>query len=90
MAATESKLGELHELITETYTKILRDGIPVRNEEGEIVGYDAPAPAYLAGIVKFLKDNEVYATPEGSKALQKLAESLPKFDEDEGGLHGRH
>jgi len=92
MAALEEALGDLHALTAETLAKIIRDGVPIVNKEtGEIEGY-APAPApYIAAAIKFLKDNNIEAVPAEGTKLKNLADSLPEFTDDEGGLHAaRH
>ena len=84
MAATESKLGALHELTAETLSDIIRNGVPIVDKEtGEVVDR-APAPApYIAAAIKFLNDNGIKALPTANSKLSNLAKSLPDFSDEE-------
>lgn len=59
MAATESKLGKLHELLADAYINELK---------GEEI-----TPALLTSVAKFLKDNGIEAVSDDPQ-MQKLAE----------------
>lgn len=90
MAASETKMAELHELTAELLMGVLKNGVPIVNKEtGEIEGY-VPAPApYFAAAIKFLKDNGIEAVPTENNKLGRLAQSLPDFTDEEP-IHGRH
>lgn len=66
MAAKESRLSQLHELVAEVFaielTRTDEDGKPV-----------AVSPAMLAAAAKFLKDNGIDCDPTENEKLKKLA-----------------
>ena len=53
-SADEAHLGELHNILTKTYIKLLSD---LKDKEGNIV--KDVSPALLSSVAKFLKDNEI-------------------------------
>lgn len=60
MAASEDKLGELHELVTNAYIKALKaDG-------------DPPPAALLTSAATFLKQNGITSKPDDDETLQEL------------------
>lgn len=71
MAAKESRLSQLHELVAETFTTELSR----TDEKGEPV---AVSPAMLAAAAKFLKDNGIECDPKENEALKKAAEAARK------------
>lgn len=73
--ASESLLGSLHELAAQMMIESLK-GQPILDENGKEIGRTRPTPADLNVITKFLKDNNITATREGSTALGELADKL--------------
>lgn len=71
-AATETLLGELHNLTAqEMISKIRQAG-----ETGE------PLPSsFLAVVIKFLNDNGIKADAELSEDIKSLARSLPTLED---------
>lgn len=76
MAATEDKMGTLHEAVVSLLLNKVLDG--------------TATPAELSTAVKMLKDNNIEAIPTENNKLGKLAMSLPDFDTEEEQLHARH
>jgi hypothetical protein len=76
MAATEDKMGTLHEAVVSLLLQKVQDG--------------TATPAELSTAVKMLKDNNIEAIPTENNKLGKLAMSLPDFDTEEETLHARH
>ena len=66
MAATQSQLGELHELLARAY----RTGIEADMDE------QLYNPALLSGAAKFLKDNEITADLKEADDLAELRDRL--------------
>lgn len=66
MAAHKSKLGALHELVADAYTK----GIEL-DMESEIFN-----PALLGSAAKFLKDNDITAEVKSADDLANLRDKL--------------
>lgn len=75
MAAFEELLGELHSAVADDLLQRIRAGGATHQE--------------LGAAIKFLKDNGIEALPAENNPLQKLADNLPDFSEDDG-LHARH
>lgn len=73
--ATEGVLGLLHEMTAMAMIESLK-GQPIFDENGKEIGRTRPSPADLNVVAKFLKDNNITATREGSTALGKLEDSL--------------
>lgn len=80
--ATESVLNELHALVA----KVLADQLEMHEKvsvlnpdggEGEIE-LSTVSPAMIAQAIKFLKDNNITATPETDENLSRLKDSLNK------------
>jgi len=74
MAATEELLGLLHDAVAQDLITKIKNG--------------TATPAEISTAVKFLKDNGIEALPTENSKLEKLANSLPEFDEEEP-LHAR-
>lgn len=74
--ASEAALAQLHALLANAFTGIIKDGVTIMNRDGEEVKVTAPA-AYLKEAREFLKDNNVDAIPSANPALQSLAAVLP-------------
>lgn len=79
-AATKESMEELHSLLAAEFIKILRDGVKVKNEEGDIEVL-TPSSAQLNVIRQFLKDNDIQAALT-NPAMQGIVDSLP-FDESD-------
>lgn len=75
MAASENKLGKLHEKVAEVLLDAL-DGelLPGYGEGDEAVPEKRipPSAAIIAAATKFLKDNEITCTPAENNALGEL------------------
>lgn len=63
--ATETALGELHSLVARVLS-------------GKLTGGDCTA-ADINAAIKFLKDNNITATPEGSPALAQLQQDMDEL-----------
>lgn len=85
MAASETKLGLLHEKVAEVLSDAL-DGdelpgwVEVLPESGEEIVHEAkrmaPSAAIIAAATKFLKDNNITATPANNSAVNELVEKF--------------
>lgn len=75
MAASETRLGALHEKVTEVLLNAL-DGevLPGYGEGDEAVPEKVipPSAAIIAAATKFLKDNEITCVPAENNALGEL------------------
>jgi hypothetical protein len=78
MSAPQSLLEQLHLDFANTLTKILKEGIPVKDEETGEVHYSPPPPATLSIIRQFLKDNNIEGIVEEVKSL--LQSGNPELD----------
>lgn len=81
MAASETKLGALHEKVA----SVLLDALDGELLPGYGEGDDAvpekvipPSAAIIAAATKFLKDNEITCTPAESNALGALEAQMAK------------
>lgn len=84
MPATDKRLGDLHERLTES----LIEGVQERKvkditlddygNEIETVRVVLPAPAVLAVAAKFLKDNAITASVETDEKMAELRAKLGK------------
>ena len=74
--ASDDILDELHRLTAEQLRDIIENGTPVY-EDGELIGYEKPSPAYFAQAIKFLKDNGIEALRKPGGNLDHLANSMP-------------
>ena len=72
MAASEKKLGILHEKLADVFTELL-DGvvIGVDEETGEETRLP-PSAAILTAVNQFLKNNDITCAPDESNAIGKL------------------
>lgn len=76
--ASEEQLGELHRVIAEGLTDIIRDGAVINvKEDGTEVRGSAP-PAYFTAGISMLKLNNITADPSTNEALTDLAAALQK------------
>lgn len=73
MAASEKKLGALHEAVASALTEQV-EGYTEQTEEGE--RFVRPSPALLGAAIAFLKNNNVTADAEENEALRDLGNKL--------------
>jgi len=85
MAASESKLGALHEKVAEVLLDALEgDTIPGYTEENPATGEVTEVPdrklpasaAIIAAATKFLKDNNITCAPSQDNAVGSLVDRL--------------
>ena len=74
--ASEAAMAQLHALLAQALTGIIKAGVTVLDRQGNEVTLTAPA-AYIKEAREFLKDNNTSALPEANKPLQELAAVLP-------------
>ena len=74
--ATEKELEQLHAVVASVLKTQLTATATVVNEEGEIIEMSMVTPAIIAQAIKFLKDNNITATPEIGDDLDDLANML--------------
>ena len=68
--ASDEVLGNLHLMVAEELIKRITTG--------------EASPAELNAAIKFLQNNGIEATMAPGSPLDKLANSLPQFDDEEG------
>lgn len=106
MAAKESRLSTLHELLAENYIRLVEHGRPIydldpETGENKIVGYMPLTAAELQAVNKFLKDNDITCAPDDNNAIGELQERLRernsrrqerqlKRQREQEGLSGEH
>lgn len=73
MAASESKLGNLHEKVADALTEQVM-GYEEETEEGTKL--IKPSPALLSAAIAFLKNNNITADAEENAALRDLSTAL--------------
>jgi hypothetical protein len=76
--ATEEALGDLHGVIAEALTDLVREGVNtvIKGAEGpEVVKLPASA-AYFAAAITLLKNNNISADPGTNEALAGLEKAL--------------
>ena len=77
MAANIKSLNALHDRLTQMFTKYLDRYLTAQDVVDDVMDeLVEPSPAMLAVIAKFLKDNDVTATPETVDSLQGMRRSL--------------
>lgn len=81
MAATEKRLGELHQKVAEVLIEALEGEVlpGYTDPETEEVIPDkklAPSAAIIAAATKFLKDNEITCAPSENNALGELERKM--------------
>jgi len=69
MAANETTLGLIHDLLANKILAKLKNGDPIE-------------PAEMGHIIRFLKDNGIEADAKSNRKLQEITDRLPTFDED--------
>lgn len=78
MAASETVLGEVHELLAQDFVNMLRNGITEIVKQGsgenatEVEVTRRPTAAERAVMVSFLKNNNVTSTPAEDSALAEM------------------
>ncbi|WCD56180.1 small terminase subunit [Caulobacter phage KSC] len=82
MAASEGKLGDLHDKVAEVLIKAL-DGttIPavIDEETGEVQAEEVfmpPSAAWITAATQFLKNNNITCTPSSDNSLGELEQKL--------------
>lgn len=78
MAASEKKLGALHEAVADALTEQVKGYTQVEiNREGDEVEIEVKAsPALLSAAIAFLKNNNITADAEDNEALRELGKAL--------------
>lgn len=84
MAATEGRLGALHEKVAEVLIEALDGeelpGYTEQGEDGEDIVHPpkrlAPSAAIIAAATKFLKDNDITCAPAANTAVNDLREKM--------------
>lgn len=78
MAASEQKLGDLHEAVADALSEQVRGYTKVElNAEGDQVETEVKAsPALLSAAIAFLKNNNITADAEDNEALRNLGQAL--------------
>jgi len=86
-AATAESLGELHQMLADTYKQmiaprempIMVKGEPLLDEDGNVRTYTMyPTAAETAAAATFLKNNNIVAPTGNTDALAELAELMEK------------
>lgn len=74
--ASNAALEALHNALAETLAKAITEGVPVKDEEGNIV--TLPAPAAILNVARqFLKDNGIEAQAVPESPLARITQGLP-------------
>ena len=75
MAASEQKLGELHEAVANAFSEQVKGFVEVDEETGaeKVI---RPSPALLGAAVAFLKNNNITADATQNEALVGLGKAL--------------
>lgn len=79
MAASETKLGALHEKVADVLLTALDGEVLPGYGEGDDAVPDKlipPSAAIIAAATKFLKDNEITCTPAENNALGELEQKM--------------
>ena len=74
MAASDKKLGGLHEIVADAFIEQVA-GYEEEQEDGRIKRI-RPSPALLGAATAFLKNNNVTADAEDNAALRELGNAL--------------
>ena len=75
--ATETELNKLHAVVA----RVLREELEAHEKitvGGEEIEMKSISPAMVAQAIKFLKDNDITATPEEDKNIESLQDILSK------------
>lgn len=84
--ATESELNALHSVVAKTINEQLTATMQVDMGDGETKEVSMATPALLAQAIKFLKDNNITATPDEDENLAELKDLL-ESKQKRGRLH---
>ena len=78
MAASEQKLGALHEAVADALSEQVKGYTAIElNAQGEQVEREVKAsPALLSAAIAFLKNNNITADAEDNEALRNLGQAL--------------
>ena len=77
MTANIKSLNARHDKLTQMFTRYLERHLSAQDVVDDVMHeIDEPSPAMLAVIAKFLKDNDVSATPEAIDSLHGMRRSL--------------
>lgn len=74
--ATEKELESLHAVVASVLKDQLTAKATVIDENGEVIEMSMATPQVLAQAIKFLKDNNITATPEIGDDMDELANML--------------
>ena len=74
-------LNELHDELGKQLLTILKEGVPVKDDETGIVTKAPASPAYLNIMRQLLKDCNIQAT-EKNPSIAGIVEGLPDFAGD--------
>lgn len=76
-AATEDKLGELHEALADNLIDRLRNGERVwDSKSGQFVQLDSCTPSTLNVITRFLSDNDITCVAEEASRIGELQRAM--------------
>ena len=81
MPASDTKLGALHEAVTDALIHLVKGTeIPIINDDGEVTGSDRipPSAAVIQAAAKFLADNKITCIPATDNKLGELEEAMKK------------
>lgn len=76
--ASESQLGDLHEVLAMVIKEQITQTADFLNEDGELVESYTASPALLAVAAKFLKDNQITVSIEDDANLGEIENILAK------------
>lgn len=75
MAANETKLGQLHDLVADALIQKVKGSV-ILDEDGQEVGKMEPTAADLQAAAKFLKDNQITCAPSDDNRMGELDKAL--------------
>lgn len=73
MAATDKKLGDLHEAVADALSEQVKGYTIVEDEVEKVI---KPSPALLGAAIAFLKNNNITADANDNAALRELGDAL--------------
>ena len=76
MAAKESELNVLHEVVAKVLKEQLEAEAIVTDADGDEVSIKTVSPAMVAQAIKFLKDNNITSVPERDSNIDELKKAL--------------
>lgn len=74
-------LNELHNELGKQLLTILKEGVPIKDEETGLVVKAPASPAYLNIMRQLLKDCNIQGTPDNPD-IKGIVEGLPDFSGD--------